>query len=135
MVAAAPGEGAWWNDSRCAVSDVDRLERATVLTTDERFREDEEKSAIWRRLSSRAAISRTWGDCYGYLLVATGRAEVMVDAVMAPWDAAALQPIVEEAGGVFTDWSGARTAFGGSAIATNAALAIETRALLRPSTS
>ena len=135
MVAAAPGEGAWWNSTRCAVSGIDRLERATVLTTDERFREDEEKSVAWRRLSSRAAISRTWGDCYGYLLVATGRAEVMVDGVMAPWDAAALQPIVEEAGGVFTDWSGARTAFGGSAIATNAALAIETRALLRSSTS
>ena len=67
--------------------------------------------------------------------MATGRAEVMVDAVMAPWDAAALQPIIEEAGGVFTDWSGARTAFGGNAIATNAALAIETRALLRPSAS
>ena len=135
MVAAAPGESAWWNGTRCAVSRVDRLERATVLTTDERFREDEAKGAGWRRLTSRAAVSRTWGDCYGYLLVATGRAEVMVDAVMAPWDAAALQPIVEEAGGVFTDWSGARTAFGGSAIATNAALAIETRTLLRPSTS
>ena len=135
MVAAAPGEGTWWNGVRSAVSRVDRLERATVLTTDERIREDEEKSAAWRRLSSRAGISRTWGDCYGYLLVATGRAEVMVDGVMAPWDAAALQPIVEEAGGVFTDWSGARTAFGGNAIATNAALAIETRAVLRPSTS
>jgi histidinol-phosphatase len=135
MVAAAPGEGAWWNSVRCAVSRVDRLERATVLTTDERLREDELKGAGWHRLSGRAEVSRTWGDCYGYLLVATGRAEVMVDAVMASWDAAALLPIVEEAGGVFTDWSGARTAFGGSAIATNAALAIETRALLRPSTS
>jgi histidinol-phosphatase len=135
MVAAAPGEGTWWNGVRSAVSRVDLLERATILTTDERFREDEVMGAAWRRLSNRAAISRTWGDCYGYLLVATGRAEVMVDAVMAPWDAAALQPIIEEAGGVFTDWSGARTAFGGSAIATNAALAIETRALLRPSTS
>lgn len=135
MVAAAPDEGTWWNGVRCAVSSVDRLERAIVLTTDERFREDEEKGAAWRRLSSRAELGRTWGDCYGYLLVATGRAEVMVDPVMAPWDAAALQPIIEEAGGVFTDWSGARTAFGGSAIATNAALAIETRALMRPSTS
>jgi histidinol-phosphatase len=67
--------------------------------------------------------------------VATARAEVMVDPVMAPWDAAAFLPIIEEAGGVFTDWSGARTAFGGNAIATNAALAIATRALLRPSTS
>ena len=135
MVAAAPGEGTWWNGVRCGVSRVDRLERATVLTTDERFRGDEVKGGAWRRLSSRAEFSRTWGDCYGYLLVATGRAEVMVDPVMALWDAAALLPIIEEAGGVFTDWSGARSAFGGSAIATNAALAVETRALIRSSTS
>ena len=54
----------------------------------------------------------------------------MADALMAPWDAAALQPIIEEAGGVFTDWSGRRTAFGGNAVASNAALASEVRAAL-----
>lgn len=133
MVVAARGEGMWWNDARCGVSRIDRLERATVLTTDQRFREDEAKREAWRRVSDRALVSRTWGDCYGYLLVATGRAEVMADGSMAAWDAAALAPIIEEAGGVFTDWTGAPTAFGGNAIATNAALAMETRdLLLRP---
>ena len=133
MLAAAQGEGSWWNGSRCTVSDIDRLERATVLTTDERFANDDGKRAGWHRLAARAAISRSWGDCYGYLLVATGRADVMVDPVMSPWDAAAFLPIVEEAGGVLTDWLGRRTAFGGSVVATNAALARETRALLQPS--
>ena len=131
MLAAAPGEGAWWNGARCSVSSVDQLDRATVLTTNERFGDDETKRSAWRRLSDRAMMSRSWGDCYGYLLVATGRAEVMVDGRMAAWDAAALLPIIREAGGIFTDWSGARTAFGGSAIATNAALAAEVRGLLR----
>jgi histidinol-phosphatase len=130
MVVAAPGEGAWWNDARCGVSRVDRLDRSTVLTTDERFRGDDAKRVAWRRLSERAKVSRSWGDCYGYLLVATGRAEVMVDGRMRVWDAAALMPIIEEAGGVFTDWTGARTVFGGNAIATNAALAVEARELL-----
>jgi histidinol phosphatase-like enzyme (inositol monophosphatase family) len=130
MVVAARGEGMWWNDARCCVSRVDRLDRATVLSTDERFHGDEVKRVAWRRLSDRALVSRTWGDCYGYLLVATGRAEVMVDGSMSAWDAAALAPIIEEAGGVFTDWAGAHTAFGGNAIATNAALAVETRDLL-----
>jgi len=130
MVVAARGEGMWWNDARCCVSRVDRLDRATVLSTDERFHGDEVKRVAWRRLSDRALVSRTWGDCYGYLLVATGRAEVMVDGSMSAWDAAALAPIIEEAGGVFTDWTGAHTAFGGNAIATNAALAVETRELL-----
>jgi fructose-1,6-bisphosphatase/inositol monophosphatase family enzyme len=113
------------------VSEVARVDAATVLTTDERFLGQPERWAGWRWLSARAAVSRTWGDCYGYLLVATGRAEVMVDPVMSPWDAAALQPIVVEAGGTFTDWDGAPTAFGGSAVATNAALAASARALLR----
>jgi histidinol-phosphatase len=131
MLGAAPGEGAWWNGARCSVSSVDRMDRATVLTTNERFGGDETKRSAWLRLSDRAMMSRSWGDCYGYLLVATGRAEVMVDGRMAAWDAAALLPIIREAGGIFTDWSGARTAFGGSAIATNAALAAEVRALLR----
>ena len=131
IIAAAPGEGAWWNDARCAVSRVDRLDRATVLTTDARFPTDDAKRSAWQELSRRALVSQTWGDCYGYLLVATGRAEVMADPRMSVWDAAALQPIIEEAGGVFTDWTGARTAFGGNAIATNAELAAETRALLR----
>jgi histidinol phosphatase-like enzyme (inositol monophosphatase family) len=131
IIAAAPGEGAWWNDARCSVSRVSRIDRATVLTTDIRFPGDEVKRDAWQALSGRALVSQTWGDCYGYLLVATGRADVMADPVMSVWDAAALQPIIEEAGGVFTDWGGARTAFGGSAIATNAELAAETRALLR----
>jgi histidinol-phosphatase len=131
IIAAAPGEGAWWNDARCSVSRVDRIDRATVLTTDARFPTDDAKRRAWQELSERALVSQTWGDCYGYLLVATGRAEVMADPRLAVWDAAALQPIIEEAGGVFTDWPGARTAFGGSAIATNAMLAGETRALLR----
>ena len=131
LVAAAPGEGCWWNDARCRVSAVARVEEATVLTTDERFAREPARGEGWRRLAGRAAVSRTWGDCFGYLLVATGRAEVMTDATMSPWDSAALQPIIVEAGGVFTDWEGRPSAFAGSAIATNAALADEARALLR----
>ena len=66
---------------------------------------------------------RAVGGCYGYLLVATGRAEVMVDGIMNPWDAAPFLPIVSEAGGVFVDFNGRATAFGDGAVATNAALA------------
>ena len=73
---------------------------------------------------------RTWGDCYGYLLVATGRADIMVDDVMSDWDGAALFPIITEAGGVYSDWSGRATAFGGDAIATNANVATVTRETL-----
>ena len=124
MVAAARGEGCFWNGARAHVSSVSDLREAVVLTTDLASR-----GAIGQ-LASRAAVARTWGDCYGYVLVATGRAEVMIDPVLSPWDSAALEPIVTEAGGVFTDLRGVRTGLGGSAIATNAALALEARALL-----
>ncbi len=129
-VVAALGEGAWWNGTRCAVSTVATLDAATVLVTDERAYGDVAKRDGWRALGEAAAIARSWGDCYGYVLLATGRAEVMVDPKMNPWDAAAVLPVVTEAGGIFTDWTGARTAFGGDVIATNAALALDARRLL-----
>ena len=130
MIAAAPGEGCWWNGSRARVSVVDRLSAATALVTDDRFQARAARGDAWRALANEVAIARTWGDCFGYLLVATGRAEIMVDDIVNPWDAAALQPIIEEAGGMFTDWRGIRTAFGGDAIATNGAIAESARRLL-----
>ncbi len=130
VVSAAPGEGCWWNGARASVSAVSVLDQATVLVTDDRFPEHGERGARWQALAAAAGVARTWGDCYGYLLVATGRAEAMVDDIVNPWDAAALKPIIEEAGGVFTDWTGAHTAFGGDLIATNAALSETIRARL-----
>jgi histidinol-phosphatase len=130
LLHAAVGEGCWWNGSRARVSDVATLEEAMVVTTDEHFKAAPERGRPWASLAERALMSRSWGDCYGYLLVATGRAEVMTDAKLSLWDAAALYPAITEAGGVFTDWTGSATPFGGSAIATNAALADEVRAML-----
>jgi histidinol-phosphatase len=121
-VAAALGEGCWWNGARASVSRVAQLQHATTLITDDRFLERPHRRAKWHALSSEAAVARTWGDCYGYLLVATGRAEVMIDDIVNPWDAAAMYPLITEAGGRFTDWRGHDTAFGGDVIATNAAL-------------
>ncbi len=130
LVAAAPGAGCWWNGARAHVSAVGALDRALVCTTDPKFAHRPDRRAAWARLEQAAGLSRTWADCYGYLLVATGRAEAMVDAVAGDWDTAALLPIVEEAGGAFTSWEGRRTGLGGSAVATNAALASSVRGLL-----
>lgn len=129
-IAAARGAGCWWNGVRCSVSAEGDLSRATVLATDERFGCDARKKAAWDVLAGRAAVARSWGDCHGYLLVATGRAELMTDGVLHPWDAVPLVPIVTEAGGVLTDWSGGPAGFGVGAIATNAALAAAARELL-----
>jgi histidinol-phosphatase len=129
-VAASVGGGAWWNGVRCSVSSVSSIADSLVLTTGVTFEHSPARREPWERLADRAAIARTWGDCYGYLLVATGRAEVMVDGSLADWDAAAVLPIITEAGGVFTDWTGRETAFGKNAIATNRGVADEARRLL-----
>ncbi len=73
-------------------------------------------------LIQRGCVIRTWGDSYGYVLVATGRADAMVDPIVNRWDVAPMLTILPEAGGVFTDMAGEVTADGGDAIATNAAL-------------
>lgn len=123
-VYAAKGHGAWWQvgdtPSRAArVSSVNMLSEATLLSTSpEGFAKPDARNAL-RQLEDASLQLRTWGDCYGYALVATGRAEIMVDPKMAIWDAAALIPILEEAGGRFTDWMGNAVADGGNGIASN----------------
>ncbi len=81
-----------------------RIEDATVLTSDTLNLAKYQDGAACDRLVSRAKLYRTWGDCYGYLLVASGRADVALDPIMNPWDIAALVPVIRGAGGVITDW-------------------------------
>jgi histidinol-phosphatase len=130
IVVAAVGEGCWWNGARCRVSEHTEIARSTLLTTDIRFVGYPDRAARWTALANEATVARTWGDCYGYLLVATGRAELMVDNLMSPWDSAALIPVVREAGGEFSDWDGRITPFGSGAMASNGAMAAPLRARL-----
>ncbi len=80
------------------------------------------RAEAWQRLVDATCIQRTWGDAYGYALVATGRAEIMVDPITEVWDCDPLPVTLEEAGGTFTDWRGRPTIYGGEAIATNGML-------------
>lgn len=129
-IAAAVGCGSWHDRTRARVSTVADLGSATVLVTDALAFASPAGRERWEKLTASAAVSRTWGDAFGYLMVATGRAEVMVDAVVNAWDIACFLPIIEEAGGVFTDFNGNVTAFGGHSIATNAGLAAASRRIL-----
>ncbi len=100
------------------------------MSSDERLLDRAGHGEAWRRLTGEAQICRTWGDCYGYALVATGRAEAIVDPVLGHWDAAPMLPILQEAGGVATDFQGRVSARTGSLIATNGPLAAPIRDLL-----
>jgi histidinol-phosphatase len=119
---ARTGGGTWWNGKRARVSPVARLAEATLCTTDIRLFEAAGLRAAFDRLRARVKFERTWGDCYGHALVATGRADIMLDPILSEWDACALLPILEEAGGRFTDWRGVRSIRSGNAIATNGLL-------------
>ena len=122
LVYAARGQGCFWNDQRASVSSVASLDDALLLATDFGTCEQYGFGAAAEALQRRVRARRTWGDCYGHILVATGRADIMLDPVMNVWDCAPLLPILEEAGGTFTDWRGQRTIRGGNALSTNGAL-------------
>ena len=122
LVYAAKGLGCFWNGGPARVSATERLEDALLLSTDFGSCARYGFGPAAEELQRRAAMRRTWGDCYGYVLVATGRADVMLDPVMNVWDCAALMPVLEEAGGTFSDWQGRRTIHSGNAVATNGRL-------------
>jgi histidinol phosphatase-like enzyme (inositol monophosphatase family) len=122
IVYAARGVGCYWNDARARVSLTGSLSDALLLSTDFGTCEQHGFGRAAERLQGQAHSRRTWGDAYGHVLVATGRADIMLDPIMNVWDCAPLLPILEEAGGTFTDWQGQRTIHGGNAISTNGAL-------------
>jgi histidinol phosphatase-like enzyme (inositol monophosphatase family) len=83
-----------------------RLEDATLLTSDPLNPAKYQNGAAFAAVAGRAKLVRTWGDCYGYLLLATGWVDAMCDPIMNPWDIQALIPVVRGAGGLITDWQG-----------------------------
>jgi histidinol-phosphatase len=134
-VYAATGDGAWHvrgelPPRRAQVSKLNSLADALFLTSSASGFHKRDVWPFFERLTKTAKLTRTWGDAYGYFLVATGRAELMVDPAMNVWDAAALLPILQEAGGTFTDWQGNATIHGGEGIATNGQVLDEVMRLL-----
>ena len=130
MIAAASGLGCWWNGRRARVSTVDTLARAVVTFTDPANFARQGKGAAWERLQQACYYRAGWSDAYGYLLVATGRAEIALDAAMNDWDCGPFPPILSEAGGYFGDWQGQVTIHAGQALATTPALLPQVLALL-----
>ena len=123
-VYAADGLGAWQVTGDAAptparVSGRSSLGEGLFLTSAVDGFGEIERHDVYLRLQSAARVCRTWGDGYGYAMVATGRAELMVDPIMAVWDAGPLLPVMQEAGGTFTDWKGQPTIHSGQGIATN----------------
>jgi histidinol-phosphatase len=122
MLCAATGLGAWWNGRRARVSEIGNFDRAFVCYTNVRNMARHGRGPAWERLNAAAYASRGWSDAYGYLCVATGRAEAMLDPVMAIWDCGPFPVIFREAGGYFGSWDGREGHTFNEALACNAAL-------------
>ncbi len=121
---AARGQGCFWSrasgqESPAGVSRKTELSECTLLASDAHTFASRHAESIWSSLERRVYFARTWGDCYGYYLVATGRADIMIDPRLSIWDAVAVAPILREAGGRFTDWQGRDRTDSGDALAAN----------------
>jgi myo-inositol-1(or 4)-monophosphatase len=110
------------NGERVHLREAAALSDATLLTTDMEAIGRHRDAAGFERLRRECRLVRTWGDAYGYLLLAAGRADVMLDPVMNPWDVLPLVPVVQGAGGVITDWYGRDVTVGDSCVAASRAL-------------
>jgi histidinol-phosphatase len=119
---ARQGRGAYKNDTLIHVSKVASLGEAQFCYPELRYFEKRGLTDFFHELTRGAKRSRGFGDFWNFLLVAEGAADLVVEPVAAVWDLAALKPIIEEAGGVFTDFQGKNSVSGGGAIAANPAL-------------
>ena len=99
------------------VRETDRLSEAILLTTDILSVGEYQSKAGFENLLHGTKLFRTWGDCYGYLLVASGGADIMLDPIVNPWDVLPVIPVVRGAGGVITTWDGGDAAQGDSCVA------------------
>ena len=129
MVAGADGLGATWNGRPCRVSSVDKLADALVVTSS--IVRCQERSGAFANLTAATRQQRTWGDAFGYAMIATGRAEIMLDPALSPWDVGPMIPILREAGGKFTDWQGNSTIWNKDGVGTNGLLHEATLAILQ----
>jgi histidinol-phosphatase len=122
MLCAAEGLGAWWNGRRARVSEIASMDRAFICYTNERNMSKQGRGEAWKRINAAAYASRGWSDAYGYLCVATGRAEAMLDPIMNIWDCGPFPVIFKEAGGYFGSWDGREGHTHDEALACNAVI-------------
>ncbi|MCI0743594.1 MAG: histidinol phosphate phosphatase [Gemmataceae bacterium] len=103
---ALSGDGAFRNNRPIHVSRIAKLDEADIYYSSIAWFEKAGREQQFLRLAKQTRRQRGFGDFYGFVLVAQGSGELMVEHGIKPWDLAALVPIVQEAGGRITDWQG-----------------------------
>ncbi|MDR2863921.1 MAG: hypothetical protein LBV54_08675 [Puniceicoccales bacterium] len=108
-----------YNGRKASVGGKRLLKEALLLTTDVKNVAKYQNATAWEHLVAKAGLFRTWGDCYGHLMVAAGLGDIMADPVLNPWDLVPLVPVLQGAGAVVTDWKGGDALASGNALAAN----------------
>ncbi len=127
------GDGAYLNERKIQVSNVAKLSESLVCYSSINWFIRAGKEKAFLEIAGRTSRQRGFGDFYGFVLVAEGAAELMLEQGVNPWDIAGIKAIVEEAGGRFTDWSGNPTIYRSDVLASNGKVHEETLAILNES--
>ncbi|MCU7495986.1 MAG: histidinol-phosphatase [Ignavibacteria bacterium] len=120
------------NGQKVRLRQCNGLSDAVLLTTDHLHIEKYQNLPAFENLIHKVKLYRNWGDCYGYYLVATGFADVMIDPEMSVWDSMALIPVIRGAGGIITDYQGNDPVQGHSIVAAGPSIHGEVIRLLNP---
>jgi len=116
---ASKGNGAYKNGKRIRVSKIKELDKSTIIFGGLSHFIGTRYEKPFLDIAKSSYHDRGFGDCFGYTFVANGSAEAMLDPIVSPWDVAAIKIIIEEAGGIFTDFEGDSTIYSRTAIAAN----------------
>ncbi|MDR2845444.1 MAG: hypothetical protein LBV28_05070 [Puniceicoccales bacterium] len=108
-----------YNGKKASVGGKRELSKALLLTTDVKNVAKYQPDAAWSRLVTQAGLFRTWGDCYGHMMVAAGLGDIMADPVLNPWDLVPLIPVLRGAGAALSDWKGGDALASGNIVAAN----------------
>lgn len=130
MFRALRGDGAYFDERRIRVSDIARLDEALLCYSSISWFRQAGCEQAFLKLCEKTERQRGFGDFYGFVLVAQGACEVMLEHSVKPWDIAAVKALVEEAGGAFTDWNNVPTIDAPDVIASNGRLHAQTLAIL-----
>jgi len=135
LIAAASGFGCWWNGRKARLSRIASLSSAYFSASSLQTFVQNNQRPVFDRLSARCYHQIGYVDAYGYLAVATGRIELMMDAVVSVWDCAPFPAIFREVGGYFGDWQGNETIYAGRSLATTRILLPEVLETIRDSSA
>jgi histidinol-phosphatase len=116
---ASKKHGAFCNGKRIKVSKLSDIGKSTVVFGGLSYFVGTKYEKAFLDIVKSSYHDRGFGDCFGYTFVAEGQAEAMLDPIVSPWDVAAIKPIIEEAGGVFTDFEGKPTIYNHTGLAAN----------------